>query len=296
MFERVREISPEYAPTYGELAAEYAQAVSSGFRPREEGLEAARDAAERALALDPDLVYARTMLGFASSIQGDFEGAARHLEQAMEMHPTHPDVLMNVAILLDWVGRSDEAIPFYEYVRDRDPVYLVNLVNLAAAYYVAGRWEATAATSRTILDLNPVQDEASALLGVALLQMGELEEALARAGSVTFPPFRLWISALANYRLGRQLELERALQELREEWGEVLPQVVAIVHAYTGDLDAAFEWLDRVTPEQPRAILFTFFPEFDNLHDDPRWAAYRERMGQSEERLAAVSFEARLPR
>ncbi len=32
---------------------------------------------ERGLALDPDLVYAETMLGFASSIEGDLEGSTR---------------------------------------------------------------------------------------------------------------------------------------------------------------------------------------------------------------------------
>ncbi len=296
MFEGVREMAPDYAPTYGELAAMYAQAVQSGFRPPEEGFEAARDAAERGLALDPDLVYARTMLGWVSSIQGDFEGAARHLEQAMEMDPTHPDVLMNVGILLLTMGRFDEAILFYENVRDRDPVYVINLENLGATYYVAGRWEDAAATYRTSLDLNPVLELAYGMLGAALLEMGEMEEALAAAESEMNPPVRLVFVAMANHALAREPEFERAFQELREDWGEVVPQFVALVYAFTGDVDAAFEWLDRVTLGQPYATGLTFFPAFDDLHDDPRWAAYLEGMGQSEEQLAAVSFEVRLPR
>ena len=93
--------------------------------------------------------------------------------------------------------------------------------------------------------------------------------------------------AIVNYALGRQPEFERAFQELREGWGAAFPSFVAFVYAYTGVVDAAFEWLDRVTPEGPMALQFTYWPLFSELHDDPRWRAYRERMGQSEDELAA---------
>ncbi len=46
---------------------------------------------------------------------------------------------MIAGIMLTTLGRFDEAIPVYEYVADRDPVYVVNLMNLQAACYDAGR-------------------------------------------------------------------------------------------------------------------------------------------------------------
>ena len=69
-----------------------------------------------------------------------------------------------------------------------------------------------------------------------------------------------------------------------------------MVYAYTGEVDTAFEWLDRATREQPVGDYYTFFPLFTNLHDDPRWLAFQERMGKSEEQLGAISFEVRVPR
>ena len=126
--------------------------------------------------------------------------------------------------------------------------------------------------------------------------MGELEEALAVAESIPLPPFRLAAVGIASHALGRQAESELVFQELQDEWGGVFPNYIAAVYAYTGDADAAFDWLDRVTPETPEGIPSTFLPFFSTLHDDPRWTAYRERMGQSEDELAAVSFEVRLPR
>ncbi len=75
-----------------------------------------------------------------------------------------------------------------------------------------------------------------------------------------------------------------------------MPGIVATVYAFTGDVDTAFEWLDRVASPDQLVPLTSFWPPFANLHDDPRWPVFRERMGQSEEQLAAISFEVRLPR
>ena len=83
---------------------------------------------------------------------------------------------------------------------------------------------------------------------------------------------------------------------LREDWGEMFPQWVAIAYAYSGDADAAFEWLDRVGVVAARSPLpLAFVPPLPDLYDDPRWTAFLERTGQSENQLAFISFEARLP-
>ena len=198
---------------------------------------------------------------------------------------------MLAGLQLGMLGRFDEALSVFEYVRDRDPLYLVNLFNLAGTYFHANRWEDAAATSRTILDLNGLNEAVPVFLSLALLQMDEFEEALSAVESVAIPSWRLMLLALASYALVRQPEFESAFQELREEWGEEDTDAVATVYAYTGDVDAAFEWLDRVTPH----ISYPVDPYFTNLHDDPRWTAWLERMHPSMEELAAISFEVRLP-
>ena len=141
--------------------------------------------------------------------------------------------------------------------------------------------------------LSPQEPYTLGLLSQALLEMGEPEEALAVAESVTNLP-QVEVMALINYALGRQPEFESAFRELRDEWGESEPTSVAKVYAYIGDIDAAFEWLDQVASVDQLG-LGIFDPLFANLHDDPRWTAFRERMGQSEEQLAAIPFEVRLP-
>jgi adenylate cyclase len=299
MFERVLEIDPDYAPAHLELAIAYHDMAGHGWMPFEEGFQMATDAAERALSLDPDFATAWAVLGSNLAWMGDLAGGARHTERALEMDPDHPDVLMGAAnFLAVFLARFDEAIPLYEYVRDRDPVYLVNLGNLASAYFYSGRWDDAAEVFRTISALDPSSVAASMMITLSLVEMGELEEALGVAESLPvppFPPFRLIAVGAASHALGQQAESELALQELRDEWGGAVPSYVAAMYAYRGDANAAFEWLDRVTPETPEGLPATFLPHFSSLHDDPRWTAYRERMGQSEDELGAIEFEVTLP-
>jgi serine/threonine protein kinase/tetratricopeptide (TPR) repeat protein len=294
MYARALEIDPEYAPAYVDLAAWYAEQALRGWRPPEEGFKMAVQAAERAILLDPDYAYARAMLGGVMVAQGDVAGGATHVERALELDPANPEVLLIAGLVLESLGRFDEAILAFEYVADRDPVLLFNQEQLAGAYFAVSRWEDAAATSRTILQLNP--EAGTLVLSLSLLEMGELEEALATAESMANPLVRLLGVAIASHALGRQSDFESALQELQEEWGEDAPEAVASVYVHTGDVDDAFVWLDRVTLGSAEATELIFWPKFAALRDDPRWTAFRERMGQSEEQLAAIPFDVRLPR
>ena len=53
-------------------------------------------------------------------------------------------------------------------------------------------------------------------------------------------------------------------------------------------------WMDLVEPG--RDPFFFFFPRFGDAHEDPRWAEWLDRVGRSEEELAAIPFEMTLPR
>jgi len=116
------------------------------------------------------------------------------------------------------------------------------------------------ATLRTILNLNPSNLWTHFYIADALLYMGEFES---------------------------------AVQELLDLGDENDPLMVAQVYAYSGDVDAAFEWLDR--GEGPDIDSY-FNPLLRNLHDDPRWAAWIAQMDPSMEERAAIRFEVRLPR
>jgi len=293
MFEQVLDIDPEYTPAHAQLAFAYGSQGQRRFRPFDEGAAMGIDAAQRAISLDPEYGLAHAALGWIRGMQGDIPAFAAHVRQALLLDPTHPQVLMNGSHVLGALGRNDEAIAVLEYIRDRDPLYLVNLANLAISYSWSGRWEEEATAARTALRLDPSFTSAHGFLADALLWgPGEYEAALAEAELIPDPVGRLQVEALANYSLGRLPEHEAALRELREEWGEAAPMALVEVYAFLKDVDGAFEWLER----SPPIAAFGSYFVLDFLRDDPRWTAWIERADPSLEELAAIEFEVRLPR
>ena len=294
MFERVLEIDPDYAPAYVELSNVYTNQASLGWRPWEEGRQMALEAAQRAVSIDPESPLARAKLGGSMAQLGDLAGGASHVERAVELAPTNLDVLNQAALAFRRLGRYEEAILVLAYMVDRDPLIYMGLNNLALTYYYAGRWEETADAARTMLNLHPGTPGASAGLSNALLEMGDFEASLAAADQEVVPHFRLTTLATANYALGRQADFESAFQEIREGWGAIFPILVAALYAYSGDSEAAFEWL-AVVQQGTLYLSEHASPLFAPLHDDPRWTDWLEEMGLSEEQLGAISFEVRLP-
>ncbi len=54
-----------------------------------------------------------------------------------------------------------------------------------------------------------------------------------------------------------------------------------MVHAYRGELDEAFTWLDRAIHRHDTSLtLILGDPFLDNLRDDPRFDAVLERLGR----------------
>ena len=76
----------------------------------------AREAAEKALAIDPDYAPAHAELGRIAMYGNDLAGAARHYERAIALDPTNLDVLRNAATLLGNLGRLDEELALNEAI------------------------------------------------------------------------------------------------------------------------------------------------------------------------------------
>ena len=69
------------------------------------GAEPARDRLQHALALDPDLAPAHTMLGRVAATEDDARTVRRHLERSLTIDPDQPET---VALLLEAYGRLPE--------------------------------------------------------------------------------------------------------------------------------------------------------------------------------------------
>jgi tetratricopeptide (TPR) repeat protein len=299
LYERALEIDPDYAAAWAGLANNYNYQAAFVLRPIDEGFRLAREAANRALAIDPEYARAYAELGqIAAVYDGDLVTAAQHLERALALDPTNPDIIGDAARLVRSLGRLDEAIALREYAVARDPVNPTGHFGLGWTYVDNGRPDEAVASFRTLLSLSPGRIGTQESIGTALLFKGEPEAALAAMQQESEEGFRLIGLARAYHALGQAAESDVALAELiemeQDEPGWAYN--IAYVLAYRGEADRAFEWLDTAVEYNDSGLhLIPGSIQFANIHDDSRWLPFLESIGKSPEQLAAIEFEVRLP-
>jgi len=290
------EIDPGYAEAWVGQAGNLVFQASNGLLPIGEGYALAREAAEKALSLDPDNAPGLSMLGQISfEFDNDLAAAAGYYERALKADPGNPDILIEASRLLRALGRFDEGIALLKYAVSRDPVNPRSHNNLGLLYFYAGRFDEAIANFRTTLNLSPGYTGGHAAIGYALLlqanpeaALGEIEQEESVWRTINLP--------VAYHALGRAADSDTALAELIEKYEQDAAYNIAYVLSFRGEADRAFEWLDKaVRYKDPGLTDVAVSPEFSNIRDDPRWLPFLESIGRSPKQLAAIEFRIVLP-
>jgi len=89
-----------------------------------------------------------------------------------------------------------------------------------------------------------------------------------------------WGRALAEHALGHVDASRAALQALTAGYAHTRPFDIAEAHAWRGEKDAAFEWLERAYAQHQGglAAIVKTDPFLKSLRGDPRYAALLRRM------------------
>jgi len=96
---------------------------------------------------------------------------------------------------------------------------------------------------------------------------------------------------MAYHALGQANESDAQLAEAIETVEQVASYNIALVLAFRGESDRAFEWLDKaVRYNDPGLAQIINMPMFENIHGDPRWLPFLEKLGKSPQQLAAIRF------
>ncbi len=296
LFRQALDIDPNDPAIWDGLARDYTNEVNSGLRPIDEGYRLAREAVDRALAIDPDYAPAHARMGvIAMGYDGDLVAAARHLERALQLAPTNTDIIGNAAALAQNLARVDDSIALGEYVAARDPVNPTAFANLGFSYQSAGRLDEALANYRTALALSPDYDGAQYATAVALLLKGDAPGAVA-AMQKEVGGWRTIGLPIVLYAAGDRARSDEALATLIREKAADSAYNIAYVCAYRGEIDRAFEWLEKAEQyRDPGLAEILVEPLFANLHSDRRWLPFLRKLGMAPEQLAAIPFDVRLP-
>jgi serine/threonine-protein kinase len=249
--------------------------------PIAEGFGKAREAAERALQLAPDLAEAHAALGEVLIFYDwEWHGADVSLRRALELAPGNARIMRSTAILAALLGRLDETIALLQRAAALDPLGVPVHRSLGRWCYCAGRLEEAEAAIRTTLELNPHGDRLQHTLGLVRLQQGRLDEALEAFQQERYEALRLLGIALAQHARGLPAESYAALKELTDTDAAGSAYQIAEGHAYRDEADLAFQWMERAYAQHdPGLISMKVDPLLRRLHDDPRWQPFLEKMG-----------------
>jgi len=263
-----------------------------------EDIRLAIEAQKKAVALDPDDALAYSRLAFITlRTDNDAAAAASRFQRALALDPTNVKVIGNAGTFLQSLGRLDEALPLFEYVAIQDPANPVSYFNVGTINFYARRWDQAIASFRTTLRLSPEFTTAHFFLGVALL-LGRNDAAAALQEFEAEPADEMKLTglAIAQHALGRAAESDAALATLAANHAQDAAYYIATVYAHRGEHDRAFEWLDKAVANHNQN-LFTIAsePQFDRLHDDPRWLSLLRKLGKAPEQLAKIQFNVALP-
>jgi len=274
-------IDPNYALAWARLGSAYYNQAANGWMPSSDGIAKARQALQRALRIDPKLVWAHyTLAGMHMSVDWDWRAAKSEIDSIREAEPDNRRQLaMAAADLASIFGRLDEAIDTYRKLVDSNPLDADTMSILALMLFNANRLQESAALSRRALQLSPNLASGSSQLGVTLLYLGENDAALRAIKSESDDIFRNCALSIAYWAAGRRAEADEVLHELERKRSDIAAYNIAQVHAYRGDVDAAFQWLDRAYRQRDSAMSEIASDRLlESLRQDSRFQAMLARM------------------
>lgn len=205
----------------------------------------AREAAERALMLDPDLALAHASL---AAIKGYFDWewdeAEREYRRANALDPNLAMNHYHYAWYLALFDRMDEAIEEHKRAQELDPLTPLHTAWLGGLYYMVGRYDDAIAEADKALDLEEANTQARYVKGMGYRGKGMYGEAIQEHEAMAEANPR-WKAMLGTTYVvaGRRDDAQRILAEIEaEEVGPWNALGRGILHAALGNVDEAFRW------------------------------------------------------
>ena len=276
-FEKAVHKDPRFAAAWAGMSHAYFDASWYGPLHHQQTDTEARNAAERALVLDPTLSEAYTTLSsLKAAVDLDFDGALQLGNKALELNPRDTYGLIHYAYLLQALGRFDQAIALSKRLVEVDPVSANSQWRLANAYLTSGQDDLAAKQVQVVLGMDPNYAEAHIALIRLAIDRGDYDAAIAEGRKDAQDPKNVRALAFLGYayaRAGRTEEARKVLQTLDRD------AYKAMIYAGLGDADAMMPLLEKAVDDRTYGLRLKTEPIFLPYHSDPRFIALLRRAG-----------------
>jgi TolB-like protein/Flp pilus assembly protein TadD len=282
-FQKAIAKDPNYALAYAGVAASLIGL--NGVRDPK-----AREAAMKALALDPSIAEAHMFLArIKFSNDWDWPGAEAEFKQATALNPNYAIAHFGYSYYLVAMGRLDEAMMEIEHARDLDPFSTLATWWLGQVLYHARRYDDALRQNRRGLEMhsdntgfNAALYEAMAYVYEQKAMFAEAFAAMQQARSLVNDPS---VTALAEayktsgYR-GYLLKQAQILDQAPSLNQAHNPPYAAHIYALLNNEAHAMTALEAAYSERYEGVLFMrSAPELDSIRSSPRFRDLVRRIG-----------------
>lgn len=281
-FQRAVALDPDYGAAWAALAL--AQSSVADFAATNPGERSAAKlealaTADKAIAVAPELADGYAIRAHLRRNQlWDWTGAVQDLERALALEPNKTDTLQPYGLMLIILMRYDEAIVASRTAIASDPLSWLSWMMLGATLWRAGQVQEAREAFEHALDISPDSSFTRYEFGCLELEQGRTGQALEhfhKAGAA----FSEAGIAMAEHTLGHERESQAALAELESKYAVGFSYQIVQAHAWRGERNAAFEWLERAYAQRDAGVTrMRGDPMLAPLRDDPRYVAFVRKL------------------
>lgn len=292
-FQKALKRDPSYAPAHFGVCFVYAW-MGEWYAPNREVFPKAKDAARRAIELDPSLAEAHGYVAILTAVaDSEWTEAGNEFRRALEHNPGSADVHRWYGVYLTGLGQFESASQELRRSLEIDPLSADANTWLGHSLFHARRYDEAIAQLQRTLELDPNFFLAEIILGESYVQQRQFDQALAayrRVDEITAKGGEVLPDVLGglgyiNAVAGNRIEAEKYLQELKNlsKRRYVAPFELAKVYLALGRKDEALAALEESYQDRNWPMLWIKVdPRFEELRSDPRFQALLRRMKLAE--------------
>ena len=294
-FQQAAELDPEFSLAHAGIADTYALFAFYSILPPHDVIPKAREAAEKAIQLNPARVEPYSVLAYITTFYDwNWAESKKQFEKAIAINPAYAPAHYWYSNFLTWVERdyihsTEEAFRSIEL----EPLISHSHSTLATVYFCSGNFEEACKSSQTAIDLDPNTFISYSCLSASLSELGKYEEAIevsklavSVSGRHQYPLIELnWL----YNKTGNIAEAKKISEELiLRSKTEFISGLSLSVAAYSvKDYDMAYEFLERAFSERASLLVtIELYPFFSFIKTDPMFQPFIKRMNFPQKNIA----------
>jgi len=278
-FKEAIRIEPDFAAAYGGLSRAWSERGVWGAKSYMEVETPAREAARKALQIDPANPSAHTsMCMILINYDHNYSAAEEEVKRAIEIDPGSAEAYVAYGWLLQVLGRHEEVRQTMEKAEQLDPASSQIQGDFGRMLYRSRKYDEAEKHLKRSIELDPNNYGSYGRLGDVYIEMGRFGDAIAmfeKSRSIQPQGAHALRLAVVYARMGNRQAALNALTTTsnRSTWE------LARLYTALGDPNKAFNILNESIDKHD--VLLTNLkedPGFEKLHSDPRWKLILRRL------------------